>query len=72
MAQLMAPSPIHGHHTTTGHLTKMDNFIFEIGFARTIQESIYIRVNNSTLNRDISKYNLPNIWDGAVVNTSEL
>ena len=30
--------------------------------ARTIKESIYIRVNNPTPNRNIGKYNLPHIW----------
>ena len=28
------------------------------GLARTIKESIYIRVNNPTLNQNIGKYNL--------------
>ena len=30
---------------------------------RLIKESIYIRVNNPSLNRDIGKYQLPHIWD---------
>ena len=41
-------------------------------FARTIKESIYIRVSNPTLNRNKNKYNLPHIYDGVLVNTSEL
>ena len=32
-------------------------------FARTIKDSIYIRINIPTLNRNICKYNLPHIWD---------
>ena len=31
--------------------------------ARTIKETMYIRVNNPTLNRNIGKYNLLHIWD---------
>ena len=40
--------------------------------ARTIKESIYIRVNNPTLNRNIGKYNLPHIWDNILFNIPEL
>ena len=40
--------------------------------ARTIKESIYIRVNNPTLNRNIGKYNCPHIWDNLLFNIPEL
>ena len=40
--------------------------------ARTIKESIYIRVNNPTLNRNISKFNLHHIWDRVLLNTPGL
>ena len=33
------------------------------GFARLIRESIYIRANNPTLNRNVGKYQLPHIYD---------
>ena len=33
----------------------------EHGLARNIKESIFIRVNNPTLNRNIGKFNLPHI-----------
>ena len=73
---LKAPSPINGHQSTTGHQTTMENFSIlgrkGHGFARMIKESIYTRVNNPTLNKNIGKYNLPHIWDGVTVNTSEL
>ena len=36
------------------------------GFARTINETIFIRVNNLTLNRNTDKYNLSHIWDGVL------
>ena len=46
------------HSTQTGHSTTPENFNIigreDHGLARTIKESIYIRVNNSTLNRNIS------------------
>ena len=31
--------------------------------SRYIKESIFIRVNNPTLNNNIGKFNLPHIWD---------
>ena len=40
--------------------------------SRTIQEAIYIRVNNPTLNRNVGKYNLPHIWDKVLFTTPEL
>ena len=38
----------------------------------TIKESMYIRVNNPTLNRNIGKYNLPHIWDKILFTIPEL
>ena len=62
---LKAPSPIHAHHTTTGHPTTLENFSIVgregQGFARTIKESIFIRVNHPTLNKNTNRYNLPHI-----------
>ena len=73
---LKAPSPIDGNHTTTGHLTTMDNFSLVgregHGFSRTIQESAFYRVSNPTLNRNSGKHNLPHVWDGVQVNMPEL
>ena len=42
------------------------------GLAQTIKESIYIRVNNPTLNRYVGKYNLHHIWDRVLFSTHEL
>ena len=59
---LKQPSPIHGHSQATGHPIDNNNFNIigreDQGQARTIKESIYIRVNNPTLNQNIGKYNL--------------
>ena len=35
-------------------------------------ESIYIRVNNPILNRNIVKFNLNHIWDRVLLNTLDL
>ena len=70
---LKQPPPLHRHSQTTGH--PIDNNKLNIigredwGQARTIKESIYIRVNNPTLNQNIGKYNLNHIWNRVLVNT---
>ena len=70
---LKEPSPIHHHSITAGH--PITQHIFQIiereghGIARTIKESIYIRINNPTLNRNIGKFNLHHIWDRVLLNT---
>ena len=73
---LKDPSPIHQHSNHTGHPTSHNNFQI-IGreghnLARNIKESIFIRVNNSTLNRNIGKFNLPHIWDRVLLKTPGL
>ena len=40
--------------------------------ARNIKESIFIRVNSPTLNKNIGKFNLPHIWDRVLLNTPGL
>ena len=35
----------------------------------TIKESIYLRVNNPTLNQNTGKYNLNHIWDWVLFKT---
>ena len=64
---LKASSPIFQHQNISGHETSIENFKIigreDNSLARTIKESMYIRVNNPTLNRNIGKYNLPHIWD---------
>ena len=70
------PSPIHAHNTQTGHNTNPENFTIigreDHGIARTIKESIYIRVNNPTLNRNVDKYNLHHIWDRVLLTSLTL
>ena len=73
---LKQPSPIHGHSQATGHPIGNNNFNIiereDQGQARAIKESIYIMVNNPTLNQNIGKYNLNHIWDRVLFNTPGL
>ena len=39
---------------------------------RLIKESIYIRANNPSLNRNIGKSQLPYLWDEVLINITEL
>ena len=63
---LKEPSPFYGHSNFSGHSKNPDNFIIigseDHGLARTIKESIYIRVKNPTLNMNEVKYNLHHIY----------
>ena len=73
---LKAPSAIHLHSIQTGHPTNQNNFQI-IGreghnLARNIKGSIFIRVNNPTLNNNIGKFNLSYIWDRVLLNTKGL
>ena len=62
---LKESSPIYGYNSQAGHSINPDNFTIsrreDHGLARTIMESIYIRVNNPTLTRNVGKYNLHHI-----------
>ena len=73
---LKAPSPIFDHSNITGHSTTLNNFSIvargEQNLSRLIKESMFIRVNNPSLNRNIGKYHLPHIWDEVLVNNTEL
>ena len=60
----------------TGHPTNQNNFQI-VGreghnLARNIKESIYIRVNNPSLNNNIGKFNLSHNWDRVLLNTKGL
>ena len=70
------PSPIHQPSYHIGHPTSHNNFQI-IGreghsLVKNIKESILIRVNNLTLNRNIGKFNLPHIWDRVLLKTPGL
>ena len=73
---LKKPSPIHAHIQQTGPSITDTSFNIigreDQGHARTIKESIFIRVNSQTLNQNIGKYNLSHIWDRVLFNTTGL
>ena len=73
---LKAPSLIHDHSNITGHTTTLNNFSIvgreEQNLSRLIKESLFIRVNNPSLNKNIGKYHLPHIWDEVLINNIEL
>ena len=60
---LRVPSPIYGHAYNSGHHTNFDNFSIEDRkhntIARTIKEAMFIRVNDTFLNRKFSSINCP-------------
>ena len=62
------------HCNHTGYPTSQINFQIiareGYGLTRNIKESIFIRVHNPTLNRNIDKFNLPHIWDRVLLNTT--
>ena len=64
---LKAPSPVFHHSSTTGHSLDPDNFSIihkEVhSHSRTINEAMFIWVNDPTLNRNLGKYQLPHVWD---------
>ena len=73
---LKHPSSIYQHSNHTGHPTNYNNFkiIGKEGhsLARNIKNSIFIRVKNPTLNRNIVKFNLPHIWDRVLLKIPHL
>ena len=73
---LKDPSPIHHHNNQTNHPINQNNFKI-IGreghhMSRYTKESIFIRINNPTLNNNIGKFNLPHIWDSILINTPDI
>ena len=56
---IKALSPIHDNHNTTGQYISIDYFSIvgrdDKNLARSIKETIFIRVNDPSLNRNIGK-----------------
>ena len=73
---LKASSPMYHHSNTLGHATTVE--IFRIvgredwNLTGTIKESIYKRVYNPSINKNIGKYHLPHVWDEVLFNIPEL
>ena len=70
---LRAPSLIHQHSQTTGHPVNLKCFTVvdreSQGVTRTIKEAMYNYVIDTSLNRNLSKYQLPHIWDEVLQDT---
>ena len=71
-----ASSPTHVHSLHNGHQLNPGQFNI-IGreaqdLSWLIKESIYIRVDNPTLNRNKGKFNLSHIWDRVLFSTPDL
>ena len=73
---LKAASPLYDHSITTDHNITLNNFSIvgreEQNLSRLFKESMCIRVNNPSLNRNIGKYHLPHIWDEVLIKNIEL
>ena len=73
---LKAPSPIHLHTSTTGHPVSPDCFTIvdreAWGLTRNIKEALHIRVNDPSLNRNLGKFLLPQVWDQVLKDTPSL
>ena len=71
-----APSPIFDHFNTTGYNIIVENFNIvgreDQNHKRAIKETLYIRVNNPSLNRNVGKYHLPHKWDEVLFNIPKL
>ena len=71
-----APSPIFDHCNISGHSVTIANFSIvgreEQNLIRTIKETLCIKVNDPSQNRNIGKYHLPHIWDEVLLKTPEL
>ena len=70
---LRAPSPIHHHGNSTGHLVSPECFTIvdrePQGVTRNINEAMYIHVNDPSLNRNLGKYQLLHISDQVLQDT---
>ena len=62
-------NPING---LTGRPVESFLNLVQRPFGIFIWESIFIRVNNPTLNNNVGKFNLPHIWDRVLINTPGL
>ena len=73
---LKEPFPIHNCSCITGNTTIQDNLKIierkDHDIAITNKESIYLRVNNITLNKSIGKFHLHHRWNRVLFNTPEL
>ena len=76
LRNIIGPFPIYEHSHSLGHCINVDSFSIvgrEVhGITRTIKEAILIRVNDPSLNKNLGRFQLPNIWDEILQNTPTL
>ena len=70
-------SPIYHHHQESGHALPTSDNVEILGredhsLSRVIKESMFIRVNDPPLNRNIGKYLLPHIYDDILKSNCDL
>ena len=70
-----APFPMYDDANTSGHHTSLENFSIlgreSHNITRIIKEAMYIRVNDSSLNRNTGRYQLSYMWDEVLFNTQD-
>ena len=73
---LKAPSPIHQHTSSTGHPLSPEcfNIIHRVtqDTSRNTKEAIFIHINDTSLDRNLSKHQLPHVWDNILQDTPAL
>ena len=73
---LKVPFPMHDHHNIRGPTTTIQNINIvgrdDQNLITTIKEALYIRVNNTSPNKNIGRYHLPRLRDDVLFNPSEL
>ena len=66
----------YDHCNISGHTVNINNFTIvgreNQNLTRAIKETLFIRVNDPSLNRNIGKYHLPYIWDEVLHKTADL
>ena len=73
---LRALPPFYNHANIKGHQTSVVNFT-TVGreshkVTRTIKDTINIRINDATLNRNIGKYQMLHIWNEILFSAQDL
>ena len=73
---LGASSPIHLHTSTTGHPVSPECFTIVDREAQrltmNIKETMYMKVNDPSLNRNLEKFQLQQVWDQVLKDTPSL
>ena len=73
---LKVPSPICLHTSTTGHPVSPDCFTIvdreAKGLTRNIKQTMYIKVNDPSHNKNLGKFLLPQVWDQVLKDTPSL